>query len=367
MIDTKTQISISWWRTNFTEKDIRRVTEAIASGCVSQGPVVAEFERRLAIALGVPYIVATTSGSVALLMALMAWGIKRDDEVIIPNRTWIATAHAPMMLGAKVVLVDVLPDVPLMDVAQIKKKITTRTKAIMPVCLNGRSVDMEQVWGIAKEYGLTVIEDGAQGLFSKRAGGYIGTGSDAGCFSLSIAKLLPTGQGGFVATKNREIYERLKRIRTHGVDDVITCTFYEMGFNFRFTDIHASLGLGQLDQLEERIANLKKIYSLYEKKLKGLHFLQLIPVDILKGEIPIYIEVLCKKRQSLINFLASHNIQVRPFYPDLDTAPHLKIFDEFPNSRAFSEQGLVLPCGPDQPLENIDYVVQKLELFSKEL
>lgn len=356
---------IFWWRTNFEEEDIRNVADSIVSGYVSQGPVTAEFEARAAQALDVPYVVATTNGSTALLMALMALGIKRGDEVIVPNRTWIATAHAPLMLGAKVVLVDVLPDIPIMDVSQIKQKITARTKAIIPVSLNGRPVDMGEVWNIANEYGFTVIEDAAQSFLSKRAGKYIGTESDAGCFSLSIAKLLPTGQGGFVVTKNRETFERLKRIRTHGVDDLINTTFYEMGFNFRFTDIQASLGLRQFDRLKERIVYLKKIYCMYEEKIRELDFLNLIPVNIFQDEIPIYIEVLCKQREQLINFLASHDIQARPFYPDLHTARYLEASGEFPNARIFGEQGLVLPCGPAQSLENINRVLDTLKVYGE--
>jgi len=354
---------ISWWRTTFGDEVVRSVAGAINRECISLGPVTQEFENRLAKALGVDYCVATTSGSVAILMALMALGIKEGDEVIVPNRTWIATAHAPLILGAKVVLVDVLPDIPIMDVSQLKKKITSRTKAIIPVPLNGRAVNMDEVWKIAKKHGLYVVEDAAQALFSNNSGKYMGTQSDAGCFSLSTAKLLPTGQGGFVVTNNKKTFENLKRIRMHGVDDVINCTFYQMGFNYRFTDILASIGLVQLDRVPKRILHLKNVYSKYEDGIKDLPFLKLIPVDITKGEIPIYIEVLCKKRERLINFLASHHIQTRPFYPCLNTARHLGISGKFPNADVFGDQGLVLPCGPEQSFENIDRVIKVLRLF----
>jgi len=357
---------ISWWWTDFGEEDIQKVVSSLASGHISQGPVTAEFETKIAQALNVPYVVATTSGSMALLMALMALDIKRDDEVIVPNRTWIATAHAPILLGANVVLVDVLPDIPIMDVSQIRQKITSRTKAIIPVSLNGRTVAMEQVWNIADQYGLTVIEDAAQALFSKRGGKFIGTESDAGCFSLSVAKLLPTGQGGFVVTRKREVYEQLKRIRTHGVDDVINCTFHQMGFNFRFTDLQASVGLAQLNRVEERIRRLKEIYIAYEKGLQAFPFLKLIPVNISEGEIPIYIEVLCQEREKIVSFLAKEQIQARPLYPNLETAGHLGVSGEFPNAEIFGTQGLVLPCGPAQSLENINRVIDRLKVYGEE-
>jgi len=356
---------ISWWRTNFSEEDIEKVSESIRNENISMGKVTEEFEAQLADALNVPYAVATTSGSMALLMALMSLDIKTRDEVIVPNRTWIATAHAPMMLGAKPVLVDVLPDRPVMDTSLIREKITPKTKAIIPVQLNGRAVEMEEVWEIAGEYGLSVVEDSAQGLFSKYHGKCMGTQSDAGCFSLSVAKLIPTGQGGFIVTQRKDIYEKMRLIRTHGVDDVNSGTpFLRMGFNFRYTDLQASIGLVRLNKVVKRINNLKEIYEMYREGLQGIGHLKLIPVYVEEGEIPLYIEALAEKREKLAEYLSSQNIQTRPMYPDLDTAPHLKCSDEFPNTRKFGKQGLVLPCGPDQPFENIERVIEILQRWA---
>ncbi|MBF0523080.1 MAG: DegT/DnrJ/EryC1/StrS family aminotransferase [Candidatus Omnitrophica bacterium] len=360
---------ISWWRTSFGEDVVDNIVRSVRNECISMGSVTAQFEGQLAQALDVPYVVTTTSGSMALLMAMMAVGIKPGDEVIVPNRTWIATAHAPMLLGAKVILVDVLADRSVMDVSQIEEKITSKTKAIIPVALNGRAVDMDEVWKIAKKHGLHVVEDAAQALFCRYAGNlssrHMGTESEMGCFSFSMAKLLPTGQGGFVATKHKDVYDKLKRIRTHGVDDVINCTFFDMGFNFRFTDVQSSIGQIQLERIKQRIAQIQAIYAKYELALKGIGFLKLIPVNVAAGEIPIYAEVLCKEREKLIAFLAAQGIQTRPFYPDLNTAKHLGATGRFPNAEVFGSQGLVLPCGPDQPLENIDRVIECLKLFGK--
>jgi len=356
--------NISWWKVNYSDADIKKVTESIHNENISMGKITEEFEQRIAYELGVPYIVATTSGSVALLMALMAVGIKAGDEVIVPNRTWIATAHAPMMLGAKPVLVDVLPDRPIMNTSRIREKITSRTKAIMPVQLNGRAVEMEEVWKVAKEYDLTVVEDSAQGLFSKYKRKYMGTLSDAGCFSLSVAKLIPTGQGGFIATRRKDIYDKMRLMRTHGVDNVNAGTpFLTMGFNFRYTDLQASIGLVQLSKVKKRIDNLKLVYEKYRSILSELDYLKLIPVNIEQGEIPLYIEVLTEEREKLVKHLISHNIETRPFYPDLDSAVHLKCHNDFPNARLFGKQGLVLPCGPDQPIENVERVLMELKHY----
>jgi len=354
---------ISWWRTNFGEQEALMLTESLKVGRISQGPVAAEFETKMAEALKVPYIVATSSGSTAILMALLVAGIKPGDEVIVPNRTWIATAHAPALLGAKVRVVDVLADKPVMDVAKLEGMINEKTKAILPVSLNGRAVDMKQVWSTAEKHGIAVIEDAAQGLFSKYQGNYIGTDSLMGCFSLSIAKLLPAGQGGFIATRDKKIYESLKRIRIHGVDDVVECKYNQLGFNFRFTDLHACLAVVQLESIQERIRLIKEIHTKYEEGLKDLKCAKLIPVDWEGGQIPIYVEILCENRKELMEYLALEGIQTRPIYPNLESAEYLEIAGDFPHARNFAEKGLVLPCGPGQELENIEHVINVLNAY----
>ena len=222
---------------------------------------------------------------------------------------------------------------------------------------------MPEVNKIAEKHGLKVIEDAAQAFCSRNEFGFLGCQSLAGCFSLSVSKLISTGQGGFIVTRDKNIYEKLKLMRTHGVSDLIDVVYTQLGFNFRFNDILASLGIVQLLHLDERIAKVKAVYTKYVKALQTLSFLKLIPVDVSAGEIPIYVEVLTPERERLIKFLLSHNIQVRPFYPDLNQASYLQNKNAFPHSRVFGEQGLFLPCGPAQALENIDIVLSVLSKF----
>lgn len=355
--------NISWWKTAIGKEEISLLLEALANEHLSQGPVVAEFERRLSGALEVPYVVLTTSGSVALLLAVMALDIGRDDEVVVPNRTWIATAHAPLIVGAKAVLIDVLADIPAMDVSQIRKKITSRTKAIMPVHLNGRANDMEEINTIAKEYGLKVIEDAAQAMFSKNASGFLGTQSDVGCFSLGIAKLITTGQGGFVVTRDKDTYERLTLIRNHGLINNFAPTFFRIGCNFRLTDILAAIGIAQLKRVPNRVAHLRDIYKRYEEGIKDLSFIRMLPVKVDEGEVPLYAEVMSEERDKLMEFLASNGIETRPFLPSVHESPYIKSNSTVPNSEIFRKQGLTLPCGPDQPMENIDRVIEILNHY----
>ena len=176
------QKEIPWWRTEFNDDDIISVTRAIKNEKISQGSVTQTFETQLQEMLDGPFVVATTSGSVALLMALMAIGIKQGDEVILPNRTWIAAVHAVLILGGNPIIIDVNEKTPTMNTAKIETAITLKTKAIIPTQLSGRAVKMDLVWELAKKYKIKVIEDSAQGLFSMYQGKYMGTQSDFGCF-----------------------------------------------------------------------------------------------------------------------------------------------------------------------------------------
>ncbi len=358
--------TVFWWRTTFGQEEIDRIAESITNENISQGPVTMEFEQKIADALEVPYALATTSGSTALLMALMALGIGPGDEVIVPNRTWIATAHAPLLLGAKVILVDVVSEAPLIDIQQIEQKITSRTKAIIPAHLNGRSTNMEAIRAISEKYGLSIVEDACQALFSKNDAGFLGTQSELGCFSLGVNKLISTAQGGIVVTKDRDLYEKLKLIRNHGTTNNITPTYILGGSNFKFTDISASMGLVQLQQAQSRLDHINQVYLKYAEALEDLPFLKILPVKVMQGEAPLYVEVLCPERAELINFLQSHNIEVRPFLPSLNKALYLENNDVFPNSEVFDEQGIFLPCGPAQPFENINRVIEVLKQFGKQ-
>ncbi len=235
---------VSWWRTAIGEDERATILDSLARERISMGAVTAELEAELCRRLEVPYAVATTSGSVALMMALLALDIGPGDEVIVPTRTFIATAHAASLLGARVVLVDCGAESPNLDVERLAAHITDRTKAIIPVHLNGRAVDA-RVFEIARQRGLAVVEDAAQALYSRTPQGYLGTLGDIGCFSFGMVKLTSTGQGGALVTRDEALYRRLVAIRNHGVRDVVSHDYLGVGGNFKFTDILASIGLWQ--------------------------------------------------------------------------------------------------------------------------
>lgn len=354
---------IVWFKTGAGEEEVALIKEAIVNERVSMGPITQELENRISQALAVPYCVITPSGSVAIFIALKALGIGPGDEVIVPNRGWVAAAHAVILGGAKVVLADVQRDIPNIAAEDVQKKITAKTRAIIPLHLNGRSADMRGLFKLAKDKGIAIIEDACQSFLSKNEDGFIGTQGEMGCFSLGMTKLVATGQGGFVVTHKKGLFQQLRLIRNHGVKDNFTDAWYQWGFNFKFTDIQAAMGIAQLAKAPGRIQHLKDIYAAYDRGIAGLKGVRLIPVHVVGGEIPLYIEVLVERRDELIPYLNDRGIQARPATPDLDLTPYFENSGTFENSRIFSSKGMYLPGGPEQPMENVERVIEILREF----
>ena len=355
---------IPFWKIVIGENERAAVSDALEQNNFSQGPVTAELEAEIASALDVPYAICTTSGTVGLLMSCMAMGIGPGDEVIVPTRTFIATAHAPYILGAKVVLVDCCADTTTLDVDAVADRISPRTKAIMPVHLNGRPADMEAIMALARMHDLAVIEDACQGLFVDHPTlGKLGTIGDCGCFSFSMVKLVATGQGGVIVTRRKDVYEKLYQLRNHGVADVVSHEYLGTGGNFKFNDLQASIGLWQMRDRERKIAHVNAIYRRYVDGLDGIDAINVLPVDVDRGGVALWTEALCEERNWLMDWLAENGIQTRKFLPCCHTAPHLASGEGFPNSDQFNRIGLDLPSGPDLPMQMVDQTISLLREF----
>jgi dTDP-4-amino-4,6-dideoxygalactose transaminase len=356
---------IPWWQTEFASGEAEAASSAIASGRLSQGPIVAEFENRLREYLGVRNVIATTSGSDALLLALWATGVRPGDEVLVPNRTWIATAHSVLLLGAVPVIVDTDSDRPVISLVDLERKVSEKTRVVIPVHMNGRDAHIDEVLKFGDRYKLKVIEDAAQALGSKDlSGAFLGTKSLAGCFSLSVAKVISSGQGGFITSNDDEFATRLRRMRTHGVENVVEPKNWGLlGFNFRFTDVLASIGMEQLKKLDKRLNRLRQIHQKYQSGLASLTTVSLIDVQTSQGEIGPYIEVLCKDRSALVAHLNHFGVETRIFYPDVNKADYMSRSTHNPNSERFGRDGLYLPSGPALHDESIDFVVKKIKEF----
>jgi dTDP-4-amino-4,6-dideoxygalactose transaminase len=350
---------IPLWNIEVGEPEIESIGQAIRNRKVAQGALTEELQKELASMLGVPYVACTTSGTAALMLAYMAIGLRPGDEVILPDRTFIATANAAMMLGASVRLVDVHPDRPLLDPAGIEARITERTRAIVPVHLNGRAADMDAIQAIADRHGLAVIEDAAQALLSKRGARYLGTLARFGCFSLGMAKLLTTGQGGFITCHTKEDHLLIQRLKNQGVFDVNRNRDYGMlAGNFKYTDIQAAMGLAQMKRLPGRMERQRQIYHAYAQGLASVGCLRCVDVHTDRGELPLRAEFLCTERDKFISIMAEHGVPVLSQPPNLHESLHLSSQGPFENGHVYSQHLITLPCGPDQAMEHVEQVIE---------
>jgi len=360
---------IPFWNTEFTEAEVISVSNAIRNRKISQGELTELLEKEISELLGIKHVAMVTSGSMALTLAMMVFEIGLGDEVIIPDRTWIATAHAVINAGATPIVVDTEKDRPVMSIESMEKAISRKTKAIIPVHMNGRGVDMEQLNRIAKANNIKVVEDAAQAFMSRHKGKYLGTYGDVGCFSLSMAKLISTGQGGFLVTNSDDLNTKIRRMRTHGVSSTFEPERWNMrGGNFRYTDLQAAIGLEQIARINEKKEKCIELYLTYIQELNQLES-QITPIKVehSKGEIPIYNEFSCDSRENLINYLKKHGIETRPFYPAISTATYIhgekNTREERINSGKFSKTGIYMPSGPDMSLKNAIYVTKTIKKY----
>ncbi|MBF0324305.1 MAG: DegT/DnrJ/EryC1/StrS family aminotransferase [Alphaproteobacteria bacterium] len=352
---------INVWATRLGETEIANFAQAVTNRHVGEGPLTAEFERRFAELVGTRHAVAVPSGSAALMLAMLAAGIGPGCEVIVPAATWIATAHAAHLLGAKVVLADTEPGRPVLDPQAVERVLTARTRAIVPVHLGGRGADMDAILRLAQPRGIAVIEDACQALLSRQGAKALGGFGTMGCFSLGVAKLLTTGQGGMVVTDDDEVLARLKLAKLHGVKaDGDWETYARPGMNFKFTDLAAAVGLAQLQVADERVAHVSAIHRRYSEGLAGHPDIQVCPIRLDEGEVPLWTEAQTANPVAVIAHLARAGIQARRVHPPLNRAPHLDCPGPVPHATGQSETILVLPSGPAQPLANVDIVIERL-------
>ncbi|MEO6058462.1 MAG: DegT/DnrJ/EryC1/StrS family aminotransferase [Candidatus Limnocylindria bacterium] len=247
------------------EKDL--VWSALSSGALAQGARVHELEERFAEFIGTPYAVATSSGTTALHLALLGYGIGAGDEVVTVPFTFIASANSILYTGARPVFVDVLEATFNIDPELVEAAITPRTRAIMPISLYGQPADMPAIAAIAERHGLAVVEDACQShgaaIGDRRSGTW-----GAGCFSFYPTKNMTTGEGGMLTTADGELANRARLLREHGMK--VRYHHDTVGYNFRMTDIHASIGLGQLPKLAGYNERRRGIAARYDAELRGV-------------------------------------------------------------------------------------------------
>ncbi|HLM86581.1 MAG TPA: DegT/DnrJ/EryC1/StrS family aminotransferase [Solirubrobacteraceae bacterium] len=364
-------------RPHFTGEEGAAVAAAIASGWVSQGPRVKEFEDAFAARVGAAEAVATTSCTTALALALHVCGVGPGDEVIVPSMSFIATANAVWHCGATPVFADIDPHTYNLDARAAERALTARTKAIMPVHQVGLPADMDAFYALGERHGVTIVEDAACAIGALYKGRPIGSLPSLACFSLHPRKVITTGEGGMITVQDPAVAARLRRLRAHGMDtsdlarhtatDVVIEAYPERGFNYRMTDMQAALGLCQLKELDWILERRRALAQRYTEAIEQIPYLQ-APYDppyaqrtwqsycvrVARGapigRTGLMRRLLADGIATRRGVMASHE-EVSYAAPDPDAAPSL------PHTEAATRETLMLPLFPDLSEEQQDRVI----------
>lgn len=300
------------------KEEEKAVIEVLRSGMLAQGKKVEELEKAFAKKVGAKYAIATSNGTTALHLALIAAGIKSGDEVITTPFTFAATGNAIIYVGAKPIFADICEDDFNIDPKAVEKLITKRTKAILPVHLYGQAAKMGEIMKIARQHHLVVIEDACQAHLARQGKKYAGTFGDAGTFSMYPTKNMTTGEGGMITTNSKKIADKLQLLRNHGMKE----RYYHdiIGYNFRMTDLGAAIGIEQLKKLSSHTLVRHRIASNYNRGLKDIPGI-IIPKE-LKSNSHVYHQYTIRitpdfgwTRDEVMAELAKNDIGSAIFYP----------------------------------------------------
>lgn len=356
---------------NLSGHELEYVIDCVRSGWVSsRGDYLLRFEQEFARSVGVPHAVAVSSGTAALHLALVSWGIGPGDEVIVPDLTFAATANAVIHAGARPVLADVSPGALTLDPDAVERAITPRTRAVLPVHLFGQPADMTALSQIAARRGLLIIEDAAEALGSRIGDQAAGAVGDAGCFSFFANKLITTGEGGMVVFKDRSRAERARRLRDHGMTAGKRYWHDEVGFNYRMTNLQAAVGCAQLERMASFLSWRRRLADEYGRRLSAVpgvvlpmdregtsnsHWLYWVGLPDCRSE---------DDRDQIMLRMAEHGIETRPMFHPLHVMPPYREFAgnaDFPASTAASRCGLCLPTSTDTTIDDLEHVARTLE------
>lgn len=347
------------------------VNECLDSTWISSaGEFLTRFERRFAEYCGVRHAIATNNGTTAIHLALVAMDIGSGDEVIVPTLTYIATANAVKYCNATPVLVDCEADTYNIDVTDLERKITPKTKAIIVVHLYGHPVDMAAVNDVAGRHGIPVIEDAAEALGAEFLGTKIGSLGHCATFSFFGNKIVTTGEGGMVTTNDDELAAKLRLFRGQGMDPQRRYWFPVIGYNYRMTNVAAAIGLAQMERIEVALAKRAHIAAEYSRQLDGLSDRILLPPvrEYAKHSYWMYTIAVQSggetERDALMKYLDDHGVETRPvFYPMHDLPPYLEGRDNFPVASDVAYRGINLPTHELLSDEDIARIAEVIRSF----
>jgi len=374
---------VPFFKIQSTEEDIKAVSDIIARGSYwAMGKEIEQFEAEISKYIGTKYALTFNSGTSALHAMLLAYDIKAGDEVIVPSFTFIATANAVKMVGATPVFADIDSTSYGLSFDSVYEKITSKTKAIMPIhYAGGICWDTEVLQELAKEKGLLLFEDAAQSFGASLKGKKAGTFGDASIFSFCQDKTVPLGEGGCVVTDNEDIYEKMKLLRSHGRQETgenyfsstDTFDYVTLGYNWRMPTILAALGLSQLKRIDQTIKCRQEKAQWYHEQLMRLKLNKDVSCPYVDSERYNHVcqkyTLQVKKRDDLQRFLKSKGIQTRAYF---GLPVHLTKFyrDDgckegmLPNTESLAKKVLSLPIYPNLSRQEIVYIVESIREFT---
>lgn len=373
---------IPYGKQTIEQDDIQAVVDVLQSDFLTTGPKIAEFEQTVADYVGAKYAVAISNGTSALHAACFAAGIGPGDEVITTPLTFAASANCVLYCGGTPVFADVDPKTYNIDPEDIRRKITDRTKAIIAVHLAGQPCDMDAIHSIAREHGLIVIDDGAHALGSVYKGKKVGSLSDMTTFSFHPVKPITTGEGGMIVTDNEEFYKRMVLFRSHGItrdasmmtrnDGLWFYQQFDLGYNYRITDIQCALGCSQMKKLDRFLARRKEIVARYNEAFADCDNI-ITPYQLSDTESGWHLYIVqvknCDRRQ-VFEAMREKGIGVNVHYIPVYMHPYYQEHGyenvHCANAEEIYSHIISLPLYPGLTSEQQDYVIDTLKSLCEE-
>jgi perosamine synthetase len=357
------------YQPNLSGNEKNYVNECIDSTWISsKGKFIKKFEDDFSKFVEIKYSAGVSNGTVALHIALLALGIGKENEIIVPTFTYIASVNAINYAGAKPVFVDSDPVTWQIDTNKIEEKITDRTKAIMAVHLYGHPNNMDSIKKIASKNNLYVIEDCAEAIGTHYNGKHVGSFGDIATFSFFGNKAITTGEGGMVCTNDPEIYSMAIRIKGQGLAKNQEYFHDIIGYNYRMTNICAAIGCAQLERIEDILDRKRILARKYIDAIKDLGIDYHKETGNVKHSYWMFTILVNSKmeRTKLRKFLAENGIETRPTFHPVHTMPMYLEKESYPVAEDLGKRGINLPSYPDLTTEDVDYIVDKIKSFYNE-
>lgn len=355
-------------RPDITQKEIDSVNKILLSNILAIGPVIKEFEQKICDYIGVKHAIGVNSGTSGLHLLIRAHDIKEGDEVITTPFSFVASTNCILFEGAKPVFVDIEPKTFSIDIEKIESKITKKTKAIVAVDVFGQPINLEAILGIANKYNLKVIDDSCEAIGAEYKGVKVGTRADGAVFAFYPNKQITTAEGGMIVTNNDKVAELCRSMRSQGRAITGTWLHHErLGYNYRLSELHAALGVAQIERLDDILLKREYVAQKYNNYLKNIDGVTIpyIASEVTKMSWFVYVIQVAKKRDQIMEYLIEKGIQCKPYFTPIHLQPYIRKMGyqegDYPITEDIGNRSIALPFYNTLSEENIKYVCHHLK------